>query len=346
MSDTCPGSADEKSSDVKENNFQSYWDQKLEDLKNTEDGFKSLSKNQQKKLLKKKLMLETRLERRKKEKERKKLKRAERKEAGLPPVGTFRVRKRKKVECSNYIVAIDLDFYGLMEEREHRMVLKQLKSCYSENRRSQQPLQLCCTSFDTELKDLFLKLQPGILNWSLRMQGKCYGDVFDHDKIVYLTSDSENVLETLEEGKVYIIGGLVDHNHHKGLCYQRAEEKGFAHAQLPIGQYVKMSTRKVLTINHVFEILLTYSITKDWKDAFFKVLPNRKGVSELDEGKVDDSDVDADENDPGSDGSDSAPDENDADNDQDDETHLPIESTQVTPAVESAGQSVIENDET
>ena len=54
----------------------------------------------------------------------------------------------------------------------------------------------------------------------INIRKESYAEVFGKDRVVYLTSESPNVLETLERCKVYVIGGLVDHNHHKvPLCY-------------------------------------------------------------------------------------------------------------------------------
>lgn len=42
-----------------------------------------------------------------------------------------------------------------------------------------------------------------------------YTSIFKKSDIIYLTADSPNVLDKLEDGKVYIIGALVDHNAYK-----------------------------------------------------------------------------------------------------------------------------------
>lgn len=39
---------------------------------------------------------------------------------------------------------------------------------------------------------------------------------------MYLTADSPKTITLLEKGKVYILGGLVDRNAHKGLCFKKA----------------------------------------------------------------------------------------------------------------------------
>jgi tRNA (guanine9-N1)-methyltransferase len=95
--------------------------------------------------------------------------------------------------------------------------------------------------------------------------------------VVYLSSDSPYTLERLEPNTCYIVGGLVDKNREKGLCYRRAREKGIRTARLPIGQFMVMQSRQVLATNHVVEIMLKWLECGDWGQAFLSVIPKRKG---------------------------------------------------------------------
>lgn len=114
--------------------------------------------------------------------------------------------------------------------------------------------------------------------------------------IVYLTSDSPYTLEYLSPNTSYIIGGIVDKNRHKGLCYKRACEMGIPTAKLPIGEYMTMQSRTVLAVNHVAEIMLKWLVTGDWGEAFLSVIPKRKEAklkvkrSEEDHGEENESD--------------------------------------------------------
>ncbi|KAI0677635.1 guanine-1-methyltransferase-domain-containing protein [Trametes maxima] len=97
------------------------------------------------------------------------------------------------------------------------------------------------------------------------------------DTVVYLTADSEDELTELKEGETYIIGGIVDHNRYKNLCLDKSKEHHIRSARLPIGTYLaEMRTRKVLTVNQTFEILLRWVETRDWEQALYSVIPKRK----------------------------------------------------------------------
>ncbi|KHO01043.1 tRNA (guanine-N(1)-)-methyltransferase [Metarhizium album ARSEF 1941] len=116
---------------------------------------------------------------------------------------------------------------------------------------------------------------------------EAYGDV------VYLTSESPCTLDRLEPNTSYVIGGLVDRNREKGLCYRRAVARGIRTARLPIGQYVKLRTRQVLATNHVVEIMLRWLECEDWAEAFMHVIPKRKGyemIADVSEAKTGDDD--------------------------------------------------------
>ena len=131
----------------------------------------------------------------------------------------------------------------------------------------------------------------GFRNWDLHFREERYDTVFSSDKIVYLSSEAEDVLDILQPHTAYVIGGLVDHNHHKGLCHQEATELGLKTARLPIDEFISMKTRKVLAVNHVYEILALVCQGKSWRDAFMEVLPERKEATALQlEEKHDDDD--------------------------------------------------------
>ena len=85
-----------------------------------------------------------------------------------------------------------------------------------------------------------------------------YLDVFPKEQLVYLTSESENLLERLEPDKTYVVGALVDHNRRKGLTHGLAQEAGVATARLPIAEHVQLQCGTMLAVNHVFKLCLEF----------------------------------------------------------------------------------------
>ncbi|KAJ1968013.1 tRNA (guanine(9)-N(1))-methyltransferase [Dimargaris xerosporica] len=193
-----------------------------------------LSKNARKRLLKQQRWEATRGERKEKKKQKLQQKKAERRELRqkgiiLPPLRN----KPKPVGVqSEMTVALDMAFDDLMTDKR----------------------------FETRML--------GYENWQgFKFESQGYLDLFDKDRLVYLTADSDTVLQTLDETKVYIIGAFVDKNRHKGLTFKKAQEQGITTAQLPISDHLKMASRKVLTVNQD---------TKDWKQSLMTVIPPRK----------------------------------------------------------------------
>lgn len=245
-----------------------------------DEGTPELSKRQRKKMLKRQKWLETKAERRQKEREKFRQRMEAKREAGEPSGNIRKLLKRTTMAssaCRQQLV-VDMSFDDLMIEKHLCQCVKQVSRCYSANRRTTDPAQLYVTSFTGKCAEIMAR-QNGYQNWDVHFRSEHFIDIFSNkDKIVYLSSESENVVTSLDEECVYVIGGLVDHNLHKGLCLRKAKEQGLRHARLPIEEFVKMKTRKVLTIDQVFRIILGVAHRKSWKDAFLDVIPARKGA--------------------------------------------------------------------
>lgn len=129
----------------------------------------------------------------------------------------------------------------------------------------------------------------GWTNWDVIPHKESYMKLFEKEKLIYLTSESENVLNELEKGAVYIIGGLVDHNHHKCLTHEIAQKNDIRTARLPLSENLVMKTRSVLTINQCFEIILGVSEGNSWKKVLMAVMPSRKNIKPLQDNEDEDN---------------------------------------------------------
>ncbi|KAK9464483.1 guanine-1-methyltransferase-domain-containing protein, partial [Lipomyces arxii] len=178
-------------------------------------------------------------------------------------------------------ILIDCGFDDMMTEKERQSLSLQLTRCYSENRRSDTPMNIRVCSFDKKLKERFdttMKAQYKVwrgIEFSELPYAVPESDE-ERNKIVYLSSDSENTLTELEDNMTYIVGGIVDKGRYKNLCQNKATSQKIKTAKLPISEFLTISGRKVLTTNHVVEIMVKWVELRDWKRAFEEIIPPRK----------------------------------------------------------------------
>ncbi|XP_021248998.1 tRNA methyltransferase 10 homolog A isoform X4 [Numida meleagris] len=242
-----------------------------------------MSKRQRKKLLKQKQWEEQKDLRRQKRKEKRQKRKLERQsKSDSSNEGNDRKRMRREVVPSTLRLIVDCSFDDLMMLKllahgkafcgglseglcknklccmqDVKKLHKQIQRCYAENRKAFHPVQFYLTSHGGQLKSNMNENDKGWVNWKdIQIRTEHYSELIKKEDLVYLTSDSPDVLSELDEKKAYVIGGLVDHNHHKGITYKKAVEQGIGHAQLPLGNFVKMNSRKVLAVNHVLNFSL------------------------------------------------------------------------------------------
>lgn len=316
----------------------------------------NLSKNQLRKLKRRKNLEEQKITRRvvRKEKrhEKQERKRVEREteiakaaaEGREPILPSKKVTKQKPCQVPVSVI-VDCQYEQYMMEKELVSLSSQITRCYSDNKTAQFPVHLSVSSFGGQLQSRFENdLQNQFKNWKgIRFLGGDFidaareaqgimtgphggkmtelleknsaqdGDFLsmaeveetkkrrkpqpepepeadDVDKsIVYLTADSPYNLERIEPNTSYVIGGIIDRNREKGLCYKVAREKKVRTAKLPIGEFMVLQSRHVLATNHVVEIMLRYLELGDWGAAFMKVIPTRKGGTLKEEDAADEA---------------------------------------------------------
>ncbi|GAQ79777.1 tRNA methyltransferase [Klebsormidium nitens] len=187
-----------------------------------------------------------------------------------------KVRQRDALQGGADLV-IDLEFGDLMEPHERKSLMQQLMYSYNRNSQGAQPFRLCLTGVTGAMKEQVHGI-CGFNNWLVVSEERSYLERFADrtSDLVYLTADADDTIQELDADKIYIIGGIVDRNRHKRLTYDKAKSQGIAMAKLPIGEHLRLASSKVLTVNHVVELLVRYKELNDWQKALELVVPTRK----------------------------------------------------------------------
>jgi tRNA (guanine9-N1)-methyltransferase len=223
-----------------------------------------LSKSQQKKLKKKEKWLE-----KKKEKKKKKTKKPK-----IHSLYTSDYQEWDKRAKSGIQVIVDCDFDSYQTEKEMTSLKQQLMFCYALNKRSDFPLNLSVVGISPGLLAGLSKINCS--NWEMRIHSETYLELFEKERLVYLTADSNTVIDSFDPQTVFIIGGIVDHNRHKMLTYNKASAQNIRTAKLPLAQHVQLQRSSVLTVNHMIALILKFSETQDWKISINEAIPSRK----------------------------------------------------------------------
>ncbi|KAG7241531.1 hypothetical protein INR49_025436 [Caranx melampygus] len=229
---------------------------------------------------------------RKEEKQRRKLNREQESGASADsPQFTKRVMKAitkerlAEAQSTGPKLCVDLSMTNCMSDKEVSRLAGQLRRLYGSNKKAARPFHLFLTNLreDSRLYRECIRMNDGFLNYMVDITEESCLDLFPAASVIYLSPDAEEALETVDSDKVYVLGGLVDESIQKKLSYSRAEELSVCTARLPIDEYMvkKINTKnfhsKILAVNQVFDILLTFCDTGSWTQALRAWFPHGKG---------------------------------------------------------------------
>ena len=191
-------------------------------------------------------------------------------------------------------ICIDCSFSDLMSEKELSRLAQQIGRCYASNKSLNQPvfLTLCNLKTDSKFYKECCRVNDGFAKYLLQSTDKSIEEHFSQsfDSIAYLSPDSPNLLETLDNQTTYVIGGLVDETVNKKVTFTKCSNLSIKTYSLPIEKYMSRKVvpndefgsktynfNKILAINQVFDILANQFITNDWCKSLEIGVPKRKG---------------------------------------------------------------------
>ena len=174
-------------------------------------------------------------------------------------------------------IIFDLSFWDTMIFKELRSLMSQINICAKFMKDFELIYSIYLTSFTGKIKETWERVG---LSKFYQVKKENLSKIVDDsffENTIYLSPDAEEtLLEYDTEATSFIIGGIVDRTINKYLTLQRAKELNIRWWKLPIIENLPNSTKTVLNINTVVEIILRYRCNGyNFKDAVEKAIPDR-----------------------------------------------------------------------
>lgn len=179
-------------------------------------------------------------------------------------------------EIGEHKIVLDCAYDSLMLDHVSRYAAEEIRECFKINQKNMHPfdMHICVSDLEsTTLMHLENRL-PKLLQASfpVDIHTKSVADLFPPEKLIYLTSYSQNVLDKYDQNDIYVIGGAIEKCIPKPASLNRAKELGIRTAKLPLDRYLNWGMRKKqLRLDDITQILLDFRSTRDWKRSFLSI---------------------------------------------------------------------------
>lgn len=173
-------------------------------------------------------------------------------------------------------LVVDMSFFSNIKNRVNAksLVYHEISNMISLNKTAKLPFQLHFTGVGDECRKLMRQFMP----WCetpdncFNITSESHLDMFPHERLVYLSPDSNNDLKHFDPEDVYIIGGLVDRGNDKmPYTLSAAKRLKIRHARFPLRQHIGVVSE--LNVDACLAIMCDLRETQDWFYAFRWVAP-------------------------------------------------------------------------
>ncbi|KAK2198472.1 bifunctional EF-hand domain pair/tRNA (guanine-N1-)-methyltransferase [Babesia duncani] len=107
-------------------------------------------------------------------------------------------------------ICINCCFHNTMNEKESKSLAKQISVTYNMIKKRSAHIKLILSGLQTTSILYEHCMLFGIQNWKVHRHDENYWEFLDQSKIIVLSPDAPEVLETVDPDNIYVIGGLVD----------------------------------------------------------------------------------------------------------------------------------------